>query len=301
MIGPPLAAAVLLFSHAAAAAGGGPPGSLENRFHAGLRGRGLFAVAEGAALREVRDDALTPSRRQAAAVRLSAALAEHARFADGAERADLLERADAVLRDAAAAFPGMPAVRLTVARGRAAAVAARLAARDARPDLRPSAAGVAAAGAALAAADARLSLVHGELTRRRKDLARGRSRDSEPLSAEELADLSDVAGLELASVRLLRGELRPAGSEDRRRLAGDARSLALPVRRERLQTRRAVALADAALLAGDARAAAEALAETPGTFAAKLRVSLAAGGPGRRRPPRRRGGSGNWTPAAPPC
>ena len=269
-------AAAVLFTCAAAAVGE----ELEDRYHAGLRDRGLFSVAEGAALRALRDDSLTPSRRQAAAVRLALALAEHARFADGAERADLFDRAVETLDGARGAFPAMPAVRLDVTRGRVDAVAARLAANDALPDLAPTAAQRAAAENALVAADSRLSLVKAALDTRRRDLARGRSRETEPLSAEEMADLADVAAVELAEVRLLRAELQPPGSEARGRLAGAAKAAALPVRRERLERRRAVAVADAARLAGDPRGAFEALAAVPGATAARLRARLAVGGPG---------------------
>ena len=232
MIRTPLAAAVVFLTCVGAACGG----ELEDRYHAGLRARGLFSVAEGAALRELRDADLTPSRRQAAAVRLALALAEHARFADGAERADLFARAADTLDDARRAFPAMPAVRLDATRGRVAATAARLAAHDALPDLAPSPADRDAAEGLLSIADARLSLIHGALGGRRRDLARGRSRDAEPLSAEELADLEDVAAIELAGVRLLRAESQPDGSEARGRLADAAKSLALPVRRETAAT-----------------------------------------------------------------
>ena len=276
MIRTPLAAAVVFLTCVGAACGG----ELEDRYHAGLRARGLFSVAEGAALRELRDADLTPSRRQAAAVRLALALAEHARFADGAERADLFARAADTLDDARRAFPAMPAVRLDAARGRVAATAARLAAHDALPDLAPSPADRDAAEGLLSTADARLSLVHGALGERRRDLARGRSRDTEPLSAEELADLEDVAAIELAGVRLLRAESQPDGSEARGRLADAAKSLALPVRRERLQRRRTILLADADRLAGNPRDALRNLTAVPGATAATLRARLAVGGPG---------------------
>ena len=276
MIRTPLAAAVLFFTCASVCVGG----ELEDRYHAGLRARGLFSVAEGAALRELRDADLTPSRRQAAAVRLALALAEHARFADGAERAELFARAAETLDDARRAFPAMPAVRLDVARGRVAATAARLAANDALPDLAPSPADRDAAENALATADARLSLVTDDLTRRRRHLARGLSRDDEPLSAEELADLQDVAAVELAGVRLLRAELHPDGSEARGRLAEAAKSQALPVRRERLERRRALQIADADRLAGNPRDALRRLTAVPGATAATLRARLAVGGPG---------------------
>ena len=237
-------------------------GDLEDRYRAGLLGRGLFAVAEGDALRTFDDRAATPTARQAAAVRLAAALAEHSRFADGDERAALLERAAETLAAAAAAFPELPAVRTDLARGLVAAADAKRRARDALPDLRPAPAALTAAENALGVADARLDRVHAELDRRRRDLARGRSRDTEPLTAEELGDLAERAAIALAEVRALRAELADRDGE-RRRLAGDAAEFAAPVRRAGLLSRRAVTLCDSRRLSGDSRGAAEALAAAP--------------------------------------
>ena len=274
-----LAAAVLLAGWIPVAAAGGVE-TAEDRFHAGLRDRGLFGVAERAAARDLADGDLTPSRRQAAAIRLALALVGRAAYADGADRAGLFREAADVLEDARRSFPAQPAVRLDVTAARIEAAAAELAAGDALPDLNPDAATRAAASIALAAADARLSLVSAELDRRRKDLARGRSRDTEPLSAEELADLAEVAAVERADINRLRAELSPPGSEDRGRYAGTARAAALPVRRERLRRRRTRVLADAARLVGNPREAVEQLAGLPGADAATLRARLAAGGPG---------------------
>ena len=237
-------------------------GEIEERYHAGLLNRGLFAVAEGDALRTFSDAAATPTARQAAAVRLAGALAEHSRFVDGDERAALLERAADTLAAAATAFPELPAVRTDLSRGLVAAADAKRRARDALPDLRPAPAALADAENALGVADARLDRVHAALDRRRRDLARGRSRDSEPLTAEELGDLAERAAIGLAEVRVLRAELADRDGE-RRRLAGDAGEFAAPVRRAGLLSRRAVTLCDSRRLSGDSRWAAEALAAAP--------------------------------------
>ena len=273
---PATAAAIGVLCVAAAVAGAG---EVEDRYFDGLRDRGLFSVAEGASLRTLRDASLTPSVRQGAAVQLALTLAEHARFADGADRDALFERADDTLAEARRDFPAMPAVRLEVARGRVAAAAARLAARDALPALRPSPADLAAAETALAVADARLGLAFRSLDERLKRLSRGVSRDTEPLSAEELADLRDTAALERAELHVLEAELAPPDSYERERLAGSARSLALPVRRERLESRRLLTLADSFRLTGDSRRASESLGGLPAP-AARLRLRRAAGGAG---------------------
>ena len=273
----PLAAAGLLFYGAVACAAGGD--RLEDRFHAGLRDRGLFGVAEGAALRQFRDAGAAPADRQAAAVRLALALAAHGRFADGQERADLFERAGTTLDAARRALPREPAVRLDLARGRVAAVRAALAAGDAADGLNPTDEERTAASSALSIADARLGLVRSSLGDRREALARGRSRETEALSAVELADLSDLAAVELAAVRLLRAA-GGDGPDARERLAAAARSLLLPVRADDLQRRRTVLLADADRLAGRPRDALDRLASVPGTLATRLRAEAAAGGAG---------------------
>ncbi|WP_171190017.1 hypothetical protein, partial [Alienimonas chondri] len=259
-------------------------GELEDRYHAGLLERGLFGVAEGASLRTLRDPAATPTEQQTAAVRLAGALAEHARYTDGPERDALLARAAEVLAAVRLEHPELPAVRTDLAAALVDASHALLLGRDALPELRPTARQAAAAVTALRAADLRLDALRDVLDERQKNLVRGRSRDSEPLTAEELTDLTERAGLALAKLRVLRAELA-TDKAMRERLAESATYFALPIRRaERLATR-SVLLADSRRLSGDSRGASEALAVIAGTpgdsqAAAMLRLRTEMAGPG---------------------
>ncbi|MEM9701331.1 MAG: hypothetical protein AAF907_02655, partial [Planctomycetota bacterium] len=259
-------------------------GELEETYHAELLERGLFSVAEGASLRILRDPEATPARKQIAAVRLADALAQHGRFADGTERTALFERAEQTLAAASRAHPDLPAIRTDLAAAQVAATRALLAGRDALPDLRPSADAAAAATSALQNADRRLENLHRQLEERRKALVRGRSRDTEPLSAEELTDLSEAAALSLAEVRLLTAE-RAGEASGRTRSAESAASLLLPIRREKRVARRAAVLSDSFRLSRDSRRASEALAQVAGTpadalAAASLRLRIDTAGLG---------------------
>ncbi|MFH5806449.1 hypothetical protein [Alienimonas sp. DA493] len=273
-------AAALGLLLATAAAGG----ELEDRYHAGLLERGLFGVAEGASLRTLRDPRSMPTEEQAAAVRLAAALAEHSRYTDGPERDALLARAAETLADVRRRHPELPAVRTDLAAALTNAADALRRGRDALPELRPTPADRDAALAALKAADAKLEALHTTLEDRHRDLTRGRSRDVEPLTAEELVDLTERAALALAEMRLARAELTPDPAA-RKSLAESAEAFALPVRRVDSSLKRATLLADSRRLSGDSRGATEALAGVGGpqadaVAAAALRLRLETVGPG---------------------
>ncbi|QDT15191.1 hypothetical protein [Alienimonas californiensis] len=259
-------------------------GELEDRYHAGLLERGLFGVAEGASLRTLRDPLSTPTAEQTAAVRLAAALAEHARYTDGPERDALLARAAEALADVRQRHPELPAVRTDLAHALLDAADALRRGRDALPELRPTREQTDAAGAALRAVDARLEALHTTLEDRRRDLTRGRSRDVEPLTAEELVDLTERAALALAELRLIRAELTPE-QRPRQSLSESAEAFALPIRRVDSAAKRSVLLADSRRLSVDSRGAAEALAGVAGprgdaAVAASLRLRLDTAGPG---------------------
>ena len=241
-----LISAVVLFAGSNSA---GAEASAVQRYYAGLRQRGLFDLAEGAALRQLAS-AVPAERRAVLAAELAITFAEHAKYLQGEEQADLWRRAEATLEDAVAVAQPPERWRLELVRGEL-ELSRGETLRWLAELIPEQPAYWQRAEAALAAAAEQLAAVEASLTQAMRSAV---IRQALPAgSAADLAEWRTQARLSLGIAEMERARLLPA--EQRGPLLTAAAAHLSPVAggpdRAAAAWRATVLLADVARLSGD--------------------------------------------------